>query len=232
MLDTTEKSASEVLDNFFEWVDTLSVGKQLDEKVATLTMNWQCGTNPNGQTVWVTQAGDATGFKLGKSKLGFTPSTNFSMVWHVVEYLESQGSDLELKKVHPSSKMGSISKKMWEACFSSGEVFVYGYGDTACEAICRAALKSTEVSRQKNSGYLPKGDSDLPENEAIVVLKDFMIHLFETLEKVINHSEIPDEEPEDASDKLSDIKDELELILQGRSSGDTVISFTEDKVLH
>ena len=110
----------------------MEVGKELDELIATKVMGWHKGD----KNYWYDANEYPTLFIEDRysGAIGSHPSTAIYSAWEVVDKLSKEWKHFEMVR-YPGGR--------YKANFT-GNTVDYGYGDTAPEAICEAALKTLE----------------------------------------------------------------------------------------
>lgn len=114
-------------------------GQNLDAEVAEQVMGWYVEYHAEDEEWWT----DEDGNRLRRQE-EWSPSSDISNAREVREKLREQGWDLSIEsRVAVVSEAKHASGPPWEASFihPDGKLEARGRGDTAPEAICRAALR-------------------------------------------------------------------------------------------
>lgn len=116
-------------------------GRELDALVAEKVLGWSKGYEDDGTPYWATGDTAMSG--------DWPPSTDVAEAWEVVEDLVSQGFDLDLSSTILSPDFMAVS---WGATFSRSITRAKVTGETAPEAICKAALLAVLEGGEAHAG--------------------------------------------------------------------------------
>ena len=103
-------------------IDKMEAGPEMDALVAERVMGWTAERKPGLPHLWLPP---------GHFISGWSPSTDISAAWQVVE---------KMLEKHEAFHLEYIPDKQWYAMFWFATYFTSA--DTAPLAICRAALKA------------------------------------------------------------------------------------------